>query len=183
MRKFQLMQLFFGLAIITVIFGTVYTVGQQMLRSDANDPQIQMSEDMAAKLNGGASPQSLVTGKVDVSKSLAAFVQVYDSGGALVAGNAYIGDSQPIVPTGVLTASNGVPYNLVTWQPQAGVRIASVEVKANNFYVLAGRNLLEVEKREDHSMLLSALGWLAASGIFAALWVARLLCLRPKKTA
>ena len=183
MRKIQLIQLAFGLAIITIIFGTIYAVGQQMLRAGANDPQIQMAQDTATNLDSGISPQSLVGGKVDMGKSLATFTQIYDSNGALVTGNGFIGDSQPVVPTGVLTASNNVPYNLVTWQPQAGVRIASIEVKATNFYVLTGRNLQEVEKRENGIMLLSGLGWLATSGIFVALWVIRLICLGPKKAA
>jgi len=37
----------------------------------------------------------------------------------------------------------------VTWQPNADVRIASVVLPYNNGFVMAGRNMREVEQRES----------------------------------
>ena len=158
---------------ITIAFGTVYSVAQQILRMGANDPQIQLAEDRAASLNSGAAVQSLLMGKVLINQSLASFVQVYDTKGYLIAGDAYLSGQQPTVPFGVLSAADGSAYSAVTWQPATGVRIAAVAVKASNYYVVAGRNLVEVEKRQDKALLLSSLGWAAICIVFALGWIMR----------
>jgi hypothetical protein len=148
-----------ALAAVTMIFATFEIVVQQSLRIGANDPQIQLAEDAASALNGNASPRSLVAGKVNLEKSLAPFVIIYDKAGQPVAGNGYLGNQLPVVPPGVLSAARGHDYSFVTWQPEDGVRLASVSVAANNYYVVSGRSLKEVEKREKQTLELSTLGW------------------------
>ncbi len=48
----------------------------------------------------------------------------------------------------------------MTWQPRAGVRIATVTVPWTGGTVMAGRSLRLVEERESHLELLVAAGWL-----------------------
>lgn len=150
------------LAIVVILFGTIYAVGQQVLRLNANDPQIQMAEDTANALNNGSSVEELTTGSVDLEKSLAPFVIIYDKQGEIVMGNGRIKQAIPKVPVGVLHSSEGREYNAVTWQPANDIRIASVTVAANDYYVLSGRSLREVEKREAQLLALGALGLLAS---------------------
>jgi hypothetical protein len=168
MRKITL-----GLAaalIITLVFGTMYALTQQTLRQSANNPQIQMAEDAAVQLNHGARPAPLVGGRVDIESSLSPFVIVYEKSGKVAASSGYLNGAIPALPHGVLTSAKGDSYNAVTWQPQAGVRIASVTVAADNYYVLSGRSLRETESRESTLTKLAAAGWLAALCVLTIAW-------------
>ena len=152
-------------AIITLLFGTIYAVAQQSLRQTANEPETQLAEDAAAKLDQGAAAPSLISGRVDMKASLAPFVIIYNTSGHVVAGSGYLNGQIPVIPFGVLThtmSTMSAKPNAVTWQPQPGVRLATVEVAARNYYVLAGRSLREVEKHENEVLKLSAFGWLVA---------------------
>lgn len=157
-------------ALLTIIFATIYVQGLQSLRLSADDPQIQMAEDTVLKLDNGVSPKSLLGGKVDIANSLAPFIIIYDKTGKVVAGNGYVDNIIPAVPTGVLTSATPGRDNKVTWQPQSNIRIASVTSAAQNYYVLSGRSLKEVEVREDRILDLTAAGYVAsilfATGIF-----------------
>ncbi len=81
---------FFVLA--TIISGLVYVAIQQTIRMSANDPQIQIAEDSAALLMNGVAPEA-VTGSsvVDIDKSLAVFVSVFDEKGTLIKSSARLG--------------------------------------------------------------------------------------------
>ncbi len=155
------------IAVLTIIFGTIYGIGQFVLRSTANDPQIHMAQDAAAKLDKNDDPASVLTPNVDVGKSLAPFTMVYDKQGKLVASSVYDGSTPLIaVPVGVLKSANS-GYHAITWQPDFNTHIASVSVSAKNYYVLSGRSLTEVESREDMVMKLSALGWVLSVAALA----------------
>jgi hypothetical protein len=160
-----------SIAILTIIFGTIYVTSQQVTRSSANDPQIQLAEDTATALDQGATPASLVKGSVNMAGSLAPFVVIYDLSGAPVASNFQLGNTAPRVPIGVLETARGRSYNAVTWQPLPKVRIASVSVAAQNYYVLSGRSLTEVEKREGNLLALAAIGWAACIMIFIGVMI------------
>jgi hypothetical protein len=167
---------FVPLAVLaTGLAGTIYLVAQQGLRSGADSPQLQLAEDAASALDAGAAP-AVVTGPatVDVGTSLTPFLVVYDRDGVPLASSGQLGGADPAPPKGVLDhATDGQP-NRVTWQPAAGVRIATVTVRWNGGTVLAGRSLREVERRETQALLLVGLGWAAtlAAGAVACLAVA-----------
>src|SRR5690349_14534601 len=66
--------------------GIGYVQVQQVLRSAANDPQVQIAEDAAAALDAGRTPLSVVSGPaVDIGRSLAPWIAVYDTAGAVLA--------------------------------------------------------------------------------------------------
>ncbi|MFI5225431.1 MAG: hypothetical protein ACHQ3P_02015 [Candidatus Limnocylindrales bacterium] len=164
-------------AAATLCCGLAYALVHFELRAGANDPQQQLAEDAAAALDGGATPSSVVgPGKVDVAASLAPFVVVFDSDGAVVATNGTLDGHDPIPPKGVLDSARENGPDAVTWQPREGVRVATVTVGWNGGSVLAGRSLRVVEHREDQVLWMAAAGWviallvLAAAAIVAA-WV------------
>jgi len=157
-----------------VTFGcaVAYGVAQQGLRSGANSPQLQMAEDTAAALDAGAAPDELAAGaKVDVATSLAPFLVVFDSTGAVLATDGVLDGRDPIPPPGVLEGARQHPPDTVTWQPRAGVRIAQVSVPWHGGVVLAGRSLREVERRIDQLTLLVAAAWVAGLAGAAAVSV------------
>jgi len=159
--------------IISLLFATTYATVQQAQRSDANYPQIQIAEDVATGLNRGSAPATLLTGKIDLASSLDPFTIIYDKSGHAVASSGYLDGMVPVVPRGVLASADGKPYSFVTWQPQSGVRVAAVSVAADNYYVLSGRSLTEVERNISKTFRLTALGWLASLLALGVMYVAQ----------
>ncbi len=64
---------------ITGVCATIYWAVQQNYRQTANDPQIQMAEDASNSLSSSGKVGDFNTEiKIDISKSLAPFVIIYD---------------------------------------------------------------------------------------------------------
>ena len=164
--------------LLTLVCGLVYVAVQQNLRSGANDPQIQLAEDAASQLNAGAAPQSLVGSESgDIARSLAPFVAIYDAAGAVLATDGVLDGQSPRPPAGVLASATATGRDIVTWQPQSGVRIALVVIPWRGGTVAAGRSLRIVEEREDNALLLTFVAWLLAlvavaiaAAVAARLW-------------
>jgi len=152
-------------AIVTGLSGLLYAAVQQDLRQSANDPQIQMAEDTAAKLADGQQVQNVVPSeKVDIANSLAPYVIVFDATGKPIASSVQLNGQTPTIPSGVFDYVRQNGEDRITWQPQSGVRSAIVVTQfkgPNSGFVLAGRSLREVEIREDDIMHLILLGWIA----------------------
>jgi hypothetical protein len=157
--------IFLPLAVLaTLTCGLVYTEVQQELRSSANDPQYQMAEDTASRLDAGAKPADLVDTAltVDSATSLAPFTIIFDSAGRVLASDATLDGGQAVPPGGVLRAAKPGSPNAVTWQPRQGVRIASVTVAWSGGTVLVGRSLQRVEEQEWNAELVAGVAWLVA---------------------
>ncbi len=152
-------------AVITIMSGTLYIVVQQDFRQTANDPQIQLAEDVAARLSQGEPPQAIIRpGEIDISTSISPFVAIYDATGKLVISSATLG-GQPIdIPNGVFNTTKARGEDRLTWQPHAGVRQALIithYTASGGGYVVAGRSLREVEHRIDLLGFYVILGWCA----------------------
>ncbi len=162
MKPRNVLRIWLPLAVvITALCGLVYVSVQQSLRHGANDPQIQMAEDAARALGNGTSLESIApAAQVDMNKSLAAFLIIYDADGRPQAGSGLLDGSLPGIPKGVLDYAGQNGQNRVSWQPEDGVRIAAVVVPYEDGFVLAGRSLREVEKRELQAQGSAAAAWL-----------------------
>ncbi len=146
--------------VVTALCALVYVTAQQVLRMGANDPQMQMAEDAAAALDKGIGTDAVVSKQqVEISTSLAPFLITYDANGKPVSGNGLLNGQLPDYPLGALQSAKQSGENRVTWQPQPDVRIASVAVPYKDGYVVAGRSLREVEKREAQAELLAVAAW------------------------
>jgi hypothetical protein len=160
-------------AAVTVLAPVVYAVVQHDLRSSANDPQVQMAEDGARRLDAGAEPESLTSEPpVDVAASLRPYTIVFDRHGWPLASSARLHGGTPIPPPGALASAAPGGRNVVTWQPAPDVRQAAVIVAWRGGYVLVGRSLRLVEQREDEVLLIALGGWSAAVGAAAVASVA-----------
>ncbi len=160
----------------TVLSLTVYAGVQQVQRSDADDPQVQMASDAAAALAAGVDPSQVASGTpVDIATSLAPWLVVYGEDGAPRASTGTFEGHAPVVPDSVLTdAANG--RLAITWEPRDGLRFATVAVAYPGGTVVAARSMLEVEQREARSLEIAGLGWLcalgaAAIGAVAGVWL------------
>ena len=149
--------------VITAFSMLVYASVQQAYRQGANDPQIQMANDMADALNTAMSIDSVLPQeKIFFEKSLAPFYVIYDANGIPVAGTGMIDGKLPDIPKGVLDVAKESGENRRTWQPQANVRIAAVVVPYKDGFVLAGRNLRELEAREAQTTMFAGVTWVLA---------------------
>jgi len=164
-RWFRVLGLWLPVAVaVSAACGITYLGVQQSYRSNLNDPQVQLAEDGAARLDAGATPASVAgSPTVDIRESLAPFVLVFGADDSPIASSATLDNTSPSPPSGVLDAARKAGVNKVTWQPERGVRIASVSVAVKDGrVVLAGRNMREVEARIDRFGQLALLAWFAA---------------------
>lgn len=158
--------------VITALYATVVGAAQAVLRSGANDPQVQLAEDVAARLGQGASAATLAGTAVDMAASLSPFVIVYDRQGQVLASSGQLNGQTPTLPTGVLQSTAMGGERKVTWQPQPGVRIASVVVATPQGYVVSGRSLREVEGRIGSLRMFVLVAWALTIGLLALTFVA-----------
>lgn len=163
MKKILFLWLFVAI-LLTGLAWLPYALVQQDLRQSANDPQIQMAEDGAASLDAGQSPQQITTSaKVDIARSLAPYIVVFDNAGNPIASSATLNGQIPTIPGGIFDEVRKNGEDRITWQPQSGVRSAIVVTQfkgGNGGFIMAGRSLREVELREENIQLITLLGWL-----------------------
>lgn len=148
---------------LTSVFFVVYATVQQNYRMNANDPQIQITEDLSGSLESGAEAKNILPPyKLDISKSLSTFVILYDDKTDVVGSTAELDGQTPKPPQGVFDAAKKNGEVRITWEPKSGVRSATVlgyyKGKTPGF-VLVGRSLKEVELRELNLELMVVAGW------------------------
>jgi len=154
-------------ALSTVLALGFYAVPQTLLRQSLNDPQIELTGNLASEIQNGASPQALIPSHpVDMNTSLSPFVIAYDEHGHVLASSGQLDGVTPPLPAGVFDYVRQHGEERVTWQPRHGVRIASVvrHISGGGF-VLAGRNMREGEARIDHIFTAAQLMLLAMLSI------------------
>ena len=171
-------------ATITLLCGVIYLIMQQTYRMDANDPQVQITGDVKAALEDGATPDQMVgQSKADIAKTLDPFIIIYDINKQIVVTSASLNGSSPSIPGGVLDQVAKKDEERVTWQPQKDVRIAAVVVKYKDGFVLAGRSLKEVESRIQKHGINVLIGWVfTLAGTLFTVIVVHLVYNKLKKT-
>ncbi len=157
----------------------IYAVAQQDYRQTFDDPQVRVAEDTAARLRAGEKVTVIVPkDTVDISNSIAPWFAIYSATGTPLAASGLLGKALPQPPVTIFTdltaqdASSTAAQTRITWQPAEGIRQAIVVVAAGDRFVVAGRNMREVEERIWHMELLVVLGWLVTLGsTLIAVWL------------
>ncbi len=173
---------------ITGLCLLVYATVQQNYRQSLNDPQVQMAEDGAAYLAKDYTPAAVVprgVPMVDLAESLAPWIAVYDESGKVLESSGILDGAPPQVPQGVFdSVRNGLPLvvghhlttgilvgvaaneDRVSWQPNPDVRqaIVVVHVQGDKGFVVAGRNMREVENREGRLSFMVFAAWIVLLG-------------------
>jgi len=164
-------------AVITFACLLAYVVIQQDIRQSANDPQIQIAEDVSQALASGASPSAIIPPgqKIDINKNLDPYIMIFDASGAMIGSSAVLNGQTPAVPAGIFASVRAHGEDKFTWEPIHGIRSAVVVVPVSapgSGFVLAGRSLRIIETREDSMLHLVELAWLAGLIVmFALIWV------------
>lgn len=141
-----------------------YLVTQQVIRLGANELPVQFATETSIKLEKGQSPDNSIPGEtVDISKSLETFVMIFDKDKNLIATSAMMGSIEPVYPKGVLNYVDRIGEERVTWQPQVGLRFATVVIKTGDNYIVAGHSLQEPERLIGIIGNLVFFAWLACA--------------------
>jgi hypothetical protein len=156
------------LAITIVIFsGLAYAVVQQSYRQSANDPQIQIAEDLASAIAQGQPVNQIVppVGTTELANTLSPFVMIYSSTSTLIGSSALLDGKNPSFPTSVFDNVRAHGQWRQTWQPAPGVREAVVVEPysgSSSGFLVVGRSLKEIEIRENQTLQLSAMAGIVA---------------------
>jgi hypothetical protein len=178
--------------IATGVALALYAIPQHVLRSGLNDPQIQMAGDLAVVLDRygvndglqqGVLSHFTSGGNVDMARSLSPFFIVFNDSGQALGSNAQLDGQTPVPPSGIFDYVRQHGEERLTWQPRHGVRIASVVVRVQGSqpgFVLAGRNMREVESRIGDVKNMAGLTWLGMLGLIAIGTLAFAIYTRPR---
>jgi hypothetical protein len=166
-----------AMVVSTILFGTIYVVAQQLDRLSANDGPERLASQVAVEVQAGQSTTLDAQPHVDLAHSLAPFVVVEDASGKPIAGSGFLTGSLVSVPAGVLANAAKTGQDNVTWQPQPGLRFATVTLRAGDKLVTAGQSLQPSERRSQTFQLLIGAGWLAAMLVLVGSWLWRWLWL------
>jgi hypothetical protein len=172
MTKKVLSQTFYAwlpFAVIIVIFsGLAYATVQQVYRQSANDPQIQIAQDLATAIaQGQAQPDQIVPaqGTTELGGTLSPFVMIYSSTSTLIGSSALLNGKNPSFPASVFDYVRAHGQWRQTWQPAPNVREAVVVQPysgTTSGFLVVGRSLKEIEIRENATELMSGLAGLIA---------------------
>jgi hypothetical protein len=139
-----------------------YLVTQQVIRLGANELPVQFATETSIKLENGQSAKDAIPNEtIDISKSLGTFVMIFDKDKNLIATSAMMGSVEPAYVKGVLDYVDKRGEYRVTWQPQVGLRFATVVTKVGDKYIVAGRSMQEPERLIDIIGILVSVAWLA----------------------
>jgi len=166
--------------ISTILSLALYAIPQQVLRQGLNDPQIEIATNLATVLDRygvndglqqGALPSFGLGGRVDVEQSLSPFVIVYNDAGQPLGWNGTLDGKPPVPPAGVFNYARTHGEDRISWQPSSAagvVRIAAVIERVQGTqpgFVLAGRNMREVEAREGQVFRMASFAWIGMLGL------------------
>lgn len=160
-------------------------LAHQLMRQYVNDPQLQMAQDAARIVAGGADPASVLpAGRVDLATSLAPYTTVFDARGTAVASSGLLDGALPDLPDGLFGHAARQGEHRLTWQPRPGVRQAVVLVAVDHGragFVMAARSLRETEERKLQVLRLVALGCMAT--LLATLLLAALIAWSERRVS
>lgn len=145
-----------GGIVLSFAVGSLYLVAQQLDRGGADDQPERLATQLASVTTiPSPDPSELV----DLAASEAVFYVVYDTQGTALSGTGELHGALAEVPTGVITAAVENGRNAVTWQPEHGLRFATVSVSGGDRVILAGQSLAPSEARTDQLGALLLLAW------------------------
>ncbi len=166
----------FKLAFVTMIFVSMYGLLHIMNRSFANDMPLLLAT-QGAKIVDAYGVNAVNTQPTDLANNPVPFIVVYDKNSKPLAGTGYLKDKPAQMPVGVINhATPGKPH-AVTWAPRKDIRIASVTVKAKDYYIVGGQSLKATESRDRRLLLFTLASYaLTLVAVFASTWLTRRYC-------
>lgn len=161
--------------VICLLHVLIYATGQHIYRSSANEPQWQLANSFAQKLSSGKPlPAYFSSDVVELDKTLEPFVILYDASKTPVKTTVSLNGKTPTLPPSVFEEAARQGSNVLTWQPQHGLREALVVLYAphsNTPYVVVGRSLRYTEEQTEQHMKMVFISWILSIIILGIHWV------------
>ena len=163
----------------TLVLGASYAMVQQSTRLSADDLPLTTSQVAKQELQNGSGAKDVVpTLKTDLRNDASVFMIVTDSSQHVIAGSAVLDGQTPLPPRGTFSFTKAHGTDHFTWQPSAGVRLATrittYGQSPNNGFIITGQSLKPFEDR------VSIYGWSALAAWLAVMAWTYLLILLPK---
>lgn len=163
LNNFRSVVIFVLLAvIITLIYGSIYGSVQQVYRSLANDPQVDVVDQLAGIIKQDIPLEAIIgeADQIEIADSKGLFVMVFDKNKNLVGSSAVLNGKALSLPSGVFDQANQDAGNRFTWEPEKGLRMAVVLKQIDDKgYALAGRSLKETELRTNQITTMLIVAW------------------------
>ena len=157
--------------LLTLLGGLCMQVTQQLLRRGADQPQQQMVNLAASRLAEGETPDQVIPpAHVELGRDLQPFLIYYNDRGEPLRGTGYLDQKLPSPPAGVFEYLRSHPTDAITWQPRHNLRIATVLQRITGpqaGFLLAGRDMVLVEKQESLLYHLSVVSWIIVLALLA----------------
>lgn len=171
--------------IITGILLLIYASVQQVYRSSANDPQIQLARQASADMCAGKSINKYFSfDTISLTQSLATFIELFDKNGQPLKSTGLLNGSLPQLPAGIFEFTKQNKEDILTWQPQPGVRMAMVceliEPPCEG-YIAVGRSLKETEIRAANLVKIISITWIACMLVLLTHSIIYAYCLKKAK--
>lgn len=165
-----------GALLLLIIFLTMYGAARQIVRVGADYPQTLIAEDLIHTLEGGGQ-LPVPTYTTDLEKDHGTFFMIYDATGKVLASSAALRGIPPAIPQGVLQKASSSGRTTLTWQPQGGVRLATIvmplSISSSTGYVAVGRSLDDADALTHSLLLLILIAWIVAEVIWCGYWYLR----------
>lgn len=151
----------------TLVLGAGYAMAQQSARLTADQAPLVAAQQTKQLLeNGKTANDSIPNNQVNLASDAAVFVTVTDSNRHILASNAKLGDRVPLPPLGVFSFTTTNSSDSFTWQPQAGVRLATrvlayKTADGTSGFVVTGQSLQSAENQIDVFGKLALSAWIA----------------------
>ncbi|KFF59783.1 hypothetical protein JF66_08900 [Cryobacterium sp. MLB-32] len=153
-----------GVAVVlagSVALGSTYLVAQRLDRERTDVASLQLADAVVGELKSGLTRTYESLPRVDLATSLHPFVIVFDEQDRAIAGTGFLHGTLGSVPHGTLDTARMVGTHHVSWQPEPGLRFATVQVAVGNVVVLAGQSLKPAEEHTAELGLQLAAAWLS----------------------
>ena len=149
----------------TIILLTAYVLIQQSTRLAADDLPLATAQTISHELADGMAAQAAVPPvKTDLKTDSTVFATVVDSSYKVLASSGQLDGAVSLPPTGSFGGLPATGVNRFTWQPEPGVRIATVIVPfshgSTSGFVIAGQSLKQAESRIADYGWITLAGWL-----------------------
>jgi hypothetical protein len=165
MKPYLLFSHAIAFILVTIIHSVIYFGIQQTYRTGADDPQTALIDEISHDLENNLPVDRFFSAAAaDLKWSSMPFVALYDSSQRPLRSSASINSKFPLLPAGVLDEAARTGSNHVTWQPDAGTRLAIVVKRLNKgpvAFAASGRSLHYVEMRTSSLLKMIFLSWTA----------------------
>lgn len=147
---------------ITLLSALIYFSSQQVIRLSANEmPSLSVDTALARISIGQQLGTILPNIPIELSKPFGFFFSAYNEQKVLTIAQTTVHGAPVSVPSGVLDYAKSHGKDRVTWQPETGIRLATVVVyePRTKTYLVAGRDLTDYEHRIQTLGLQILFGW------------------------